>query len=74
MSVKQLSTLICDSCDQRLTSQSNSYGSHVPGEWAEINIDWTDGAGENKYDSWHLCPKCSGELLAAILAKRSLSA
>ena len=71
MSVKQVSTLHCDSCDQRHTSQEAHFSFRTPDGWAEIDIDWTDQAGDQHHDLWHLCPKCSGELLAAIMLRRT---
>jgi len=70
MTFKQISTLTCDGCGKAHTTQNSRFGPRMPAEWAEIEIDWTDGAGERHFDEWHLCPECAGDLLAAMLARR----
>jgi ssDNA-binding Zn-finger/Zn-ribbon topoisomerase 1 len=71
VSIKQISTLACDSCGEQQVSQESRFGTRVPKDWAEIDIDWTDTAGDEHCDLWHLCPKCGGELLAKIMARRA---
>jgi hypothetical protein len=71
MSTHEIVTTTCDACGAIFSTQGNRFGSRMPLDWAEIDIDWQDAAGERHGDLWHLCPACSGEMLGKVLAKRA---
>lgn len=72
MSLREISTAECDGCSKKLTSAAQRYSTHLPLGWAEINFEVeNDEAGApRKWEEWHLCPECNGELLGAIIRKR----
>jgi ribosomal protein S27AE len=71
MTVREVSTISCDACGAARSSISARFASRIPDGWAEINVDYHDMADEKTvYEEWHLCPDCTGSLLAAVVSKR----
>jgi hypothetical protein len=72
MTVREVSTITCDACGAARSSIQARFSGRVPDRWAEINVDYQDMADEKTvYEEWHLCPDCTGVLVAAVVSKRA---